>query len=603
MKDALTNNPELIENVPTLKKKIRELEQSIEESVRTEEALRESEAKFRFLSENLADVAFTVDMDLRTTYASPSIEKILGFTPEERRTQPAEEQLTPQSLQVVFKTLMEEMEREKLDDADPERSNTMALEYYHKDGSIKILETNTRGIRNSKGVLTGFYGLSRDITERKKAEEALHREYSFRNTIIDNVAEGLCVCNEIKEFPFVNFTVWNDCMTKITGYTVEEINRLGWHQTVYPDPELQAKAIECMKKMRQGVNLRAEEWEITCADGNKRVLNISTSVVESDNGVVHILALMQDITECKRIEQAYRDSEFKYRSLIEHSSDVVFCVDKNGEYKFVNQVFASTFGKTPDYFLGKSFWDIYPKEHADHRQATSIKVFETGESQSVEVVVPLPDRTLHYIAKANPVKDETGKVVLNVTHAIDITERKLMEEALRESEKKYRELSIIDDLTQLYNSRYFYQQLRMEIDRVNRYGQPLTLLLLDLDDFKLFNDAYGHVEGDQVLFRLGQVVKRWLRQTDSAYRYGGEEFTIMLPMTSSADGAVTAERIRAELKKEIFVPESGEKVHVTLSIGLAQYKPQEDMKAFIHRVDQLMYQGKKNGKDRVCCES
>ena len=316
-----------------------------------------------------------------------------------------------------------------------------------------------------------------------------------------------------------------------------------------------------------------------------------------------IRELEQTESEHKRIEQAYKDSEFKYRSLLEHSSDVVFCVDHKGEYKFVNQVFASTFGKTPDYFSGKTFWDVYPKEHADHRQAASRKVFETGQSQSVEVVVPLPDRTLYFIAKANPVRDETGKVVLNLTHAIDITERKRMEEALRESEKKYRELSIIDDLTQLNNSRYFHQQLRMEIDRVNRYGQPLTLLLLDLDDFKAFNDAHGHVEGDQVLFRVGQVVKRWLRQTDSAYRYGGEEFTIMLPMTTSADGSVIAERIRTEFKKEIFIPESGKKVQMTLSIVVAQYKPPEEMKAFVHRVDQLMYQGKRNGKDRVCCES
>ncbi|MBU2621042.1 MAG: diguanylate cyclase [Proteobacteria bacterium] len=316
-----------------------------------------------------------------------------------------------------------------------------------------------------------------------------------------------------------------------------------------------------------------------------------------------ISELEQAESERTQLKEAYKDSELKYRSLIEHSSDVMFCVNENGEYKFVNQIFASTFGKTPDYFLGKTFWDIYPKEHADHRQVTSSKVFETGESQSVEVVVPLSDRTLYFIAKANPVRDETGKVILNLTHAIDITERKQMEEALRESEKKYRELSIIDDLTQLYNSRYFHQQLRMEIDRVNRYGQPLTLLLLDLDDFKRFNDAYGHVDGDQVLFRLGQVVKRWLRQTDSAYRYGGEEFTILLPMTTSADGTFIAERIRMEFKKEIFIPESGKKVHMTLSIGLAQYKPQEDVKAFVHRVDQFMYQGKMNGKDRVCCGS
>jgi diguanylate cyclase (GGDEF)-like protein len=99
------------------------------------------------------------------------------------------------------------------------------------------------------------------------------------------------------------------------------------------------------------------------------------------------------------------------------------------------------------------------------------------------------------------------------------------------------------------------------------------------------------------------VIKRSLRQTDSAYRYGGEEFVILLPMTTSADGAVTAERIRVEFGRELFSPAPGQDVHVTVSIGLAQYKPQEEMKTFVHRVDQLMYQGKKNGKDRVCSES
>jgi diguanylate cyclase (GGDEF)-like protein len=119
---------------------------------------------------------------------------------------------------------------------------------------------------------------------------------------------------------------------------------------------------------------------------------------------------------------------------------------------------------------------------------------------------------------------------------VDITDRKRAEEALRDSEQRYRELSIVDGLTQLYNSRHFYVQLKSETERSNRYGQPLTLLLLDLDNFKAFNDAYGHVEGDQVLSRLGQVVKRCLRETDSAYRYGGEEFTILLPMTTSGEG-------------------------------------------------------------------
>jgi diguanylate cyclase (GGDEF)-like protein len=208
--------------------------------------------------------------------------------------------------------------------------------------------------------------------------------------------------------------------------------------------------------------------------------------------------------------------------------------------------------------------------------------------------------TDHDVILAERVGNQIAGAIAN---AKIFTDLKKTEQELKESEQRYRELSIVDDLTQLYNSRHFYFQLKIELDRSNRYKQPLTLLLLDLDNFKTFNDAYGHVEGDQVLRRLGQVVKRCLRETDFAYRYGGEEFTILLPMTTSADGAVTAERIRTEFKKEAFSPAPGQDVHVTVSIGLAQYKPQEDMKAFVHRVDQLMYQGKKNGKDRVCSES
>ena len=137
-------------------------------------------------------------------------------------------------------------------------------------------------------------------------------------------------------------------------------------------------------------------------------------------------------------EEALRESEEFFRSLIECSSDAIFCVDEKGQYKFTNHLFAITFGKSPDYFIGKTFWDIYPKEHADYRFAATTRVFQTGESESLEVEVTLPNRTLFFYATANPIKDETGKVILALTHAVDITERKQAEEALKESEKKYR---------------------------------------------------------------------------------------------------------------------------------------------------------------------
>ncbi|MDO9514642.1 MAG: diguanylate cyclase [Syntrophales bacterium] len=198
---------------------------------------------------------------------------------------------------------------------------------------------------------------------------------------------------------------------------------------------------------------------------------------------------------------------------------------------------------------------------------------------------------------------ELTKTAEELTDAIDrlrseIKERKRAEAALQDSESRYRELSIIDDLTQLYNSRHFHFQLKLEMDRSIRYKQPLTLLLLDLDNFKVFNDTYGHVEGDQVLWRLGQVLKSTLRETDFACRYGGEEFTIILPMTTSEDGIVAAERIRTEFKKETFSPAPGQDIHMTVSIGLAQYKPQEDIKAFVQGLTSSCTRGKRAGKTR-----
>jgi len=311
-----------------------------------------------------------------------------------------------------------------------------------------------------------------------------------------------------------------------------------------------------------------------------------------------------------RLEAGYtaelRRSEENYRGLFENASIGIFHSLPEGTFLRVNPAYARMFGYASPAEMVSAVTNISTQLFVDSEKRSDLLaatmenggwVYAENRYRRKDGAMLTANMSMRKVLKAD------GTIAYLEGFVEDITKRKQMEEALRESEEKYRELSIIDDLTQLYNSRHFYDQLKMEIDRAERYRQPLTLLLLDLDDFKRFNDAYGHVEGDHVLLRVGQVIKRSLRQTDSAYRYGGEEFVILLPMTTSADGAVTAERIRVEFRREVFSPAPGQDVHVTVSIGLAQYKPQEEMKTFVHRVDQLMYQGKKNGKDRVCSES
>jgi diguanylate cyclase (GGDEF)-like protein/PAS domain S-box-containing protein len=314
--------------------------------------------------------------------------------------------------------------------------------------------------------------------------------------------------------------------------------------------------------------------------------------------------LYHDITERKRAEEALKESEDRYRILVENASDIVYRTDNTGHFTFVNAAALLITGYQEKELIGRHYPTLIRPDMRDEAMKFFGRQFVKKISNTYsEYPIIVKDGREIWFGQNTQLIFQDGKAVAFQSVARDITERKRAEEALMESENRYRELSILDDLTQLYNSRHFYNQLRMEIDRASRYHQPLTLLLLDIDNFKLFNDAYGHLEGDQVLSRLGQVLKKQLRQSDSAYRYGGEEFIILLPMTTSKDAAVAAERIRTDFKEENFSPITGKDVHMTVSIGMGQYQSQEDMKTFVARVDQLMYQAKKNGKDRVSSES
>ncbi|MBN1932590.1 MAG: diguanylate cyclase [Desulfobacterales bacterium] len=181
-----------------------------------------------------------------------------------------------------------------------------------------------------------------------------------------------------------------------------------------------------------------------------------------------------------------------------------------------------------------------------------------------------------------------------------LKERQLAKERAQMLET-LQKLAITDGLTKLYNSRHFYSQLEMEVDRSSRYHHPLALLLLDIDHFKIYNDTYGHIEGDKVLVRLGEIIKSCLRTMDSAYRYGGEEFTIILPETSGNEALAVAQRIRVAVESEKFIAESDKRkaTRITISVGVTEYCSKEDLSTFVKRADKAMYTSKQKGRNTV----
>jgi diguanylate cyclase (GGDEF)-like protein len=167
--------------------------------------------------------------------------------------------------------------------------------------------------------------------------------------------------------------------------------------------------------------------------------------------------------------------------------------------------------------------------------------------------------------------------------------------------KLTKRLSITDELTGLHNYRYLQQRLEDEFERARRFDRPLSLLMLDADDFKRFNDANGHVAGDAALAEFGGLLKAAVREIDVTARYGGEEFSVVLPETDAAGAFVVAEKIREAVAGHHFADADGNRdLHLTVSVGLATFPLHaDDREALLRQADDALYQAKHLGRDRV----
>jgi len=177
---------------------------------------------------------------------------------------------------------------------------------------------------------------------------------------------------------------------------------------------------------------------------------------------------------------------------------------------------------------------------------------------------------------------------------------KALQDALRASNEQLQELSSVDPLTKLFNRRYFMQALEGEFDRMDRHGNPLSFVMMDIDHFKRLNDAYGHQAGDEVLQGLAERIRREARTSDVPGRYGGEEFCVILPQTPLEGGAEFARRLRVAVDSEPFLVQ-GETLRVTASLGVASCPgPRvETVDDLIRLADEALYAAKAAGRNRV----
>jgi diguanylate cyclase (GGDEF)-like protein/PAS domain S-box-containing protein len=357
----------------------------------------------------------------------------------------------------------------------------------------------------------------------------------------------------------------------------------------YAGGEREARKI--MKVLAKKEKLRNYETEFVGPGGKIISIILSASLLKDGQGnPVGTLGVSREITEYKNLLNHITRTEQSYQKLFEAVNDAIFFLNREGYFSTFNRMFLKMTGYTEKEIRSFHFSKIIhpddiPMMVNDHQKV--IRGDYAPERYTFRLINK-EEKVIYVEGNFRRLKEKN--VVVGILAVLrDVTEKIRLE-------KELLELSITDGLTGLHNQRHFYNELDKEMERVKRQHTPLSLLLFDLDDFKVFNDIHGHLEGDKVLRSVAQVVLKSIRRMDSAYRYGGDEFTVILPGATQVEASQVAERIRKTFENTLYLQQ------IKLSIGLVEFDPQYDLTNFVKHADEAMYTAKKKGGNQIFIE-
>lgn len=430
-----------------------------------------------------------------------------------------------------------------------------------------------------------FDAMAVDLVSQLRGREGLLRQ------ILDTSTVGIFLVDWQGRITHANL-----CLAEMFGWPVEHLCSLNYLDLVHPSEreESRVNLHALLSSQKSKVELVRAYWR---ADHREFWGHLSARRFFDANGDdIGVIGVISDVTEQRLADLALKESEERFRSALEHAPIGMALLSPDGRFVQVNQALCDIIGYPADALLKLTLEAItYPEDL--QKEVELFRLLEAGHIRFFETekrYLCRDGRIVWVQVTGTMLRDGQGHPKQIIKQVQDITERKLLEQRL---EKQAR----TDFLTGLANRRHFLEVAERELARVQRFGTPLSLVMLDLDHFKGINDSYGHEAGDKVLQNLAKVCRNQCRELDVVGRLGGEEFAILFPETPAQAAAEVVDRLRLAIAHSAVELGDGKSLHYTASFGLTEFHADDSLvDMLLNRADRALYQAKHQGRNRVC---
>ena len=566
---------------------------------RIADLLRRNERRTRLIIESAHDAYIAMDSRGRIIEWNAQAEETFGWARDEvvGKLTVSETIVPPHFRDAHLRGLERFPERRE----GPVLNKRIELVALHRDGREFPIELTITPIRS--GEMTTFHAFLHDITDRKSAEQAIRASEQALRASRARLEQAQTIAQmgswewDVRE----NRVTWSEQLYEIYGLDAATFKASfeGYIELVHPADRDRVQATIG----RALADHRAFYFQERIVRPNGEVRRLESQgevVVAPDGAVVKLIGVCHDVTERTAAVEAAREAEERFRSAFEHGPVGIALVevrgDARGRFIEVNPALCEITGYDEERLLGTRSASItYPDDV--EAEETLFDQLVAGETQNytTEKRVLRPDGEPIWVSvNAGLVRDADAEPLYVILQVQDVSDRKRFEGQLQY-------LADHDPLTGLFNRRRFEQELSRQVSYNARYGSTGAVIVVDLDHFKYVNDTLGHAVGDELIGRVGGILRDRLRDTDIVSRLGGDEFAVLLPEADEAQARAVAHNLLADIRSQAVVMAAGRSLRLTASAGVSMFGQAIEVgpDGVLVNADIAMYDAKDGGRDRV----